>query len=273
MVMNTVADCRHGKLLFSTNDTYVGKALSLYGEYSEIECRLLCHLLKEGNTVVEVGANIGSLTVPMSKAVGRNGMVFAFEPQRTTFYCLCGNVFLNNLKNTFCFPHAVGDKDDVILIPDIDYDIVGNYGSFSIAEKSSFEVIPNRLPVEMHPLDAYKIQECSLLKIDVEGMELQVLKGAEQLISEKRPILYVENDRNDKRDEVTDWILSRGYECWQHFPRHYNPENFKKEEENVFGEQVSANLLAFTKESGLSRESFADFELLSPDIKITVVHK
>jgi FkbM family methyltransferase len=259
-------------MLFSDHDAYVGRALGLYGEYSEVETRFLRSCINPGDIVIEAGANIGALTVPMALQAGPTGMVFAFEPQRTTYYALCGNVFLNNLKNTFCFQRALGDEPGVTMIPDIDYDFAGNYGAFSISEETAFDKIPNKLPVEINRLDDFGIQGCNLLKVDVEGMEMSVLKGAIRTIQEYKPMLYVENDRNDKRDELRQWVEALGYECWQHFPPHYSPDNYRRCEENIFGKCVSANLFAYHKDSGLKHEDFAEFELLPADIKITVIH-
>lgn len=69
---NQLADCRYGKMLFNRNDRYIGKSLSLYGEYSQAEIELFRQILKPGSLVVEVGANIGTHTLFFC-ALGRPG--------------------------------------------------------------------------------------------------------------------------------------------------------------------------------------------------------
>src|ERR1039457_6092441 len=158
--MNILKKCRHGNMIFSDNDAYVGKSFSIYGEYSEKEVELLQAIIEPGQIVVEVGANIGSLTVPISKAVGNSGMVLAFEPQKTAFYALCGNIFMNNLKNVFCYQKAIGNRAETILISEIDYDRPGNYGAFSLVENTTFNLVANKIPVEMNTLDEFNLTEC-----------------------------------------------------------------------------------------------------------------
>lgn len=257
-------------MLFSDHDAYVGRSLSLYGEYSEEETKLLVRAVKPGGIVVEAGANIGSLTVPLAKKVGPTGMVYAFEPQRTTYYALCGNVFLNNLKNTFCFQRALGNSTTLVMIPDIDYDIEGNYGCYSLTQNTGFDIVPNKIPVEMNRLDDFGLPGCDLLKADVEGMELEVLKGATNLILKNKPVLCIENDRDEGRDELRAWIESLGYECRQHFPKLYSPDNYHGGiNPNIFNGCVSVNLICLHKDSDLSFDHFADFELKAADIKFT----
>ena len=76
---------RHGLFLANPNDVYIGRALLEYGEYCEHEVQLLAPLLSEGMVAVDAGANIGAVTVPLARAVGPGGLVYAFEPQPLTF--------------------------------------------------------------------------------------------------------------------------------------------------------------------------------------------
>ena len=78
-------------------------------------------------------------------------------------------------------------------------------------------------------------------------MELQVLKGGAELIRKLKPILYVENDRKEKATELVRYIDSIGYDMYAHNPRLFNPNNYFKNSENVFGEIVSGNMLCMPK--------------------------
>ena len=72
---------KHGVFKFFNNDIYVGSSLREYGEFSEIEYSMMEKFVQDGDTVIDVGANIGCFTVPLAKKVGFTGRVIAFEPQ------------------------------------------------------------------------------------------------------------------------------------------------------------------------------------------------
>ena len=96
-------DCRHGRLMYLLNDAYIGRSLDVYGEYSEGEIDLFRQLLRPGDVAIDVGANIGALTVGMARLVQPGGAIVAFEPQRTIFDILCNNLRLNSLANVTAF--------------------------------------------------------------------------------------------------------------------------------------------------------------------------
>jgi hypothetical protein len=79
---------RHGYFLVNRNDFYIGKAIEIYGEYGGLESAFLQCLVKEGDNVIEVGANIGAHTISLARSVGPRGRVFAFEPQRACYALL-----------------------------------------------------------------------------------------------------------------------------------------------------------------------------------------
>jgi FkbM family methyltransferase len=117
MVMKT---CRHGTLLFNQQDTFVGRSLDLYGEWCEAEIDLLAQVLKPSDVVLDVGANIGSHTVPFAKLVGESGRVVAFEPQRLVFQNLCANLALNALRNVVTYDAGVGKDAGWMHLPVFD---------------------------------------------------------------------------------------------------------------------------------------------------------
>jgi hypothetical protein len=93
---NRLKACRYGTLLYNINDRYIGQALDLYGEYSEGEVVLFRRIVRPGDIVLDVGANLGAHTIFFSTAVGPRGAVLAFEPQRLVFQALCANMALNS---------------------------------------------------------------------------------------------------------------------------------------------------------------------------------
>jgi hypothetical protein len=77
----------------------------------------------------------------------------------------------------------------------------------------------------------------------------------------------------ENREELYDWIVDQGYECWQHFPKLYNEDNYHGGvSPNVFGDCISANLICVHRDSDVKKSHFHGFELLNGDVKITIIN-
>jgi len=257
--MNVIKCCRYGTMMFNTNDEWIGRSFDLYGEYSEGEVDLFKYLIKPGQTVMDIGANIGALTVPMARFVGATGRVIAFEPQQLMYYVLCGNIALNNLVNTDCMYMALGGESGTINVPMIDVSQKGNYGGLSLngvyeGEGIKFKTVP-KIELDLLNLDV------SFMKIDVEGMEKEVILGAKETIERCRPLLYVEDDRAENSKDLRDLIRSMGYTLYYHRPFLYNPGNIASNPRNelVVGDKPAAslNLLCVPE---IEEHSLVDFE-------------
>jgi FkbM family methyltransferase len=151
--------------------------------------------------VLDIGANLGAFSIPVARRVAAHGAhVYAFEAQRIIFQQLCGNVFLNRVGNCFAYNVAVGASDGMMRLPKIDYLRSENIGSVSLLpeiqdvtrvsySRTEFE------EVELKALDSFRFKgRCSFIKIDVEGFESEVLKGALRLIetNDFPPVLFEE---------------------------------------------------------------------------------
>ncbi|HEY1798499.1 MAG TPA: FkbM family methyltransferase [Stellaceae bacterium] len=240
--VTVIKDCRHGRMMFLPHDQYVGRALDLYGEYGEIEARTLAQLVKPGQTVVEVGANMGAHTVHLGRLVGPSGQVIAFEPQRAMFYLLCANLALNDLFHVMAYRIALGDAPGNAPVPLVDVHQPANFGG-----KALFDPGPTE-QVLVRRVDGLALPALHLLKIDVEGMEMQVLRGARETIARYRPIIYAENDRRGKSPALIRLLVEYGYDLYWDLPPLYNSDNFARNPTNVFPRLVSANLLCLPKE-------------------------
>ena len=232
-----VKRCRHGVLAYNRNDVFIGRSLSVYGEYSEDEVAFLCRLLAPGDTVVEAGANIGSITVPLARAVGPGGRVIAFEPQRVAFELLCANAVLNELGHVEPRRAAVGAEPGDIVVPVLPQDTAFNFGGVILGDA----VTGDRVPVER--IDDLGLGACRLVMADVEGMEATVIEGARDTILKHRPLLYVENNQKDRSPPLITLVQSLGYRLFWHFPPLFSPANFAGIAENVLGPVVSTNML------------------------------
>jgi FkbM family methyltransferase len=251
---NCLAKMRDGWMLYNKNDSYIGASIRKYGEWSHSEMNIFQQILKEGNYVVEVGANIGSHTLGISKLVGLSGKIYAYEPQRIIFQTLCANMALNSRTNVYCFEQAASDTKEIITVPDIDYSQQANFGAVSIEQFSTGAA----LDVVILDDELKDIARLDLLKIDAEGMEYKALNGAKILISKYKPILYVENDRPEKSQALIELIQSMDYKLYWHRAPIYNPNNYAENEENIFEDQISLNMICFPTSTKTNMAGFTE---------------
>ncbi|HBH7052985.1 TPA: FkbM family methyltransferase [Morganella morganii] len=137
--------------------------------------------------IYDIGANLGSWTIPVGNYFQhRNGIVYSFEPQRQVYNQLCGNIYLNKLKNCYTFNSALGDYDGEIDVPVPNPYTDNNLGAVSL-DKTIFleQRCGSEFPTEkrtINTLDTLNMPHASLIKIDAQGLELEVLKGGRKWI-------------------------------------------------------------------------------------------
>ena len=180
----------------------------------EPEYALLSSLLDEGDWAIDVGANIGHYTKRMSDLVGQAGRVIAFEPVVDTFSLLAANVQNCEFQNVTLLNAAAADATGLasISIPHFENGTL-NYYEASINDEDQ------GLSVMTMAIDSLQLDSpVRLLKIDAEGHELAVLRGAINLLRRCKPILIVEVSSHD----VHSFIESFGYsrETLRNSPNH-----------------------------------------------------
>jgi FkbM family methyltransferase len=177
------------KLYLKLSRSNVQKLIYLEGERFIEERYLLFKLLKRGMTVVDVGANIGYYALLFARSAGHSARILCFEPDPENLAELRRNCSANNLRNATVYEKAVGSFDGTVgLTP----------GLNSIVANKEAGV----LQIPIVKLDTEIQERIDFIKIDVEGYELHVLNGAERIIKEHRPILFV---------EVHPWLLPEGH--------------------------------------------------------------
>ena len=200
---NVLISCDHGLMIvnrFDRNESGVGHSQWLldHGNASTVESHNCYQRIKniQSPIIFDVGANIGTFTTWMSRAFP-NGKIFSFEPQRSVFQILCGNVAINNLYNVYAHQCAIGDQNSIIEVDEPNYFGNEDYGTFSLVDKVIKNVTSEKLIVEVKTIDwimdLYSIPRVDLIKIDVEGMDLSVLEGARQMIERFHPCIFIEH--------------------------------------------------------------------------------
>ena len=203
----------YGPCKFYGKDEYIGRSLYAYGEWSGDECEKIISLAN--GLCLDVGANIGF----MSMALASTGLaVLSFEPQEELYRLLVENT--TDLP-VVPFHMALGSTTDVAHMPIIRYGERGNYGGVPLVGKSF-----GTREVKIDTIDNLKLEDVGFIKIDVEGHELEVLKGAEQTIRHWKPIMYIEDDREDKRRALHAYLEELDYSIEQHRPKLFRENNF-----------------------------------------------
>jgi FkbM family methyltransferase len=196
---------------------------------------------KPGGVVLDIGANLGTFCVPLARKVPKH-KYHAFEPQRIVNYQLCANVIINGLDNIHTYELALSDRDDQINLVMPDYTNETNIGAFSIdkeVRENEYEcsTVSTTNRIDLIPLDSLCFDSIRLIKIDVEGHELEVIKGGIETIKRNNypPIIFEawtwKPWYQEKRTALFEYLQGHGYEIKElgqnNIARHPNHEGMK----------------------------------------------
>ncbi len=204
-----------GKEIRVSADDNVGSQIAKLGLYDLAVTEALWRLCEPGELALDVGANIGYTMFVMAERL-RTGKIIAYEPHPIIFQELVSNV--ESLASQGCqthieaVPKALGPS--VCQLPlFVPRDFKYHRGESSLAAPSHLECTDEPHLVDVDTLDAQMVGQSSIgvMKIDVEGFELDVLSGAIQLFTEKRVRDCVFEEHRPFPTPVTDWLQSRGY--------------------------------------------------------------
>jgi FkbM family methyltransferase len=184
--------------------------------------------LKPGSVVIDVGAHIGNFTVFMMRTLGRDGTVIAVEPAPETFLCLARNIGKQTRESGIanCLPLAcaLGDQTtEANFIVKPDHPSASSL--LGIPEGGQRTVSVQVLTLD-DLADFVGDYPLSFVKIDVEGSEIDVLKGGQKLISEKRPVMFIETSlyafdaRGITGRELEEAVIQLGYRI-EYFPQEW----------------------------------------------------
>jgi len=225
--------CKYGWMIY--DGPYIGKCLELYGEYSESEVSVFKSCIKQGDVAIEIGANIGSLTLPISQLVGPEGRVIAVESHPETFNILCANLAINGLKNVKPINSFVANSNDV----ETSSPVWGKYAFVSEIWETQYL-----------KLDDILLPRLDFMKVDVDGNELAVLKSGVRHIEKYKPIIYFENDLKDRSPDLLQWIMALGYRVFFHLAPIFLGNNFYENPENAWAPKVIHSLMMLAVPDG-----------------------
>lgn len=205
------------KVIISGRTLYVDRAdetitrTLLTGDYEPLETKILTTLIREGNTVLDVGANIGYYTTLFSQLVGKHGRVIAFEPTPRTFRLLKKNLNVNGCRNVEAHQVALSD----ISASGTLHINLYNRGGNRIYESPGMPTQAVR--VERYDKFIDPLVRIDVIKIDVEGAEMLALRGMEGMIARDRPTIIAEfvpytlKKAGTSAEEMLDFLSKYGY--------------------------------------------------------------
>lgn len=201
----------------------------------------LLHLRRQyfgdGVVAIDGGANIGAHAIAWGIEMTYFGEVLAFEPQERIYYALCGNIAINNCFNVRALHAALGNpqlvdstpnatdatqnaiQNATIEVPLLNYATNSSFGSLELRQRDNNEFIGQHIDytrtqkVPLISIDSLGLSRIDYVKIDCEGMELEVLNGAIESIKSEKPILQIEIIKSNPQ-EIIDLLKPFGYEIF-----------------------------------------------------------
>ncbi|HYL84934.1 MAG TPA: FkbM family methyltransferase [Candidatus Angelobacter sp.] len=247
-------------------DNAIDHAL-LAGRFETAELRFTERLLQPGMTVLDIGANHGLYTLLASRCVGSRGRVFAFEPSPRECKRLRTHTWLNRCTNVSVQACALGNETTEACL----YVVEGSQTGCNSLRPPIANTGTSPQNVRVNRLDdwlrEHKIERVEFIKLDVEGAELEVLRGARELL-ERRPRPVILAEVQDLRTqpwgypakEIIDFLRDRGYQWFS-----LSPEGLL-EPLDVSRKTFDGNFVACPEESAasLQRDSLAALPATSP---------
>jgi FkbM family methyltransferase len=212
---NVLVACDHGAMIvnrFDHDHNLVGQSQFLldHGSTSTVEIHICATLLQNTPVPVifDVGANIGTWTTWAAR-FWPHGTIHAFEPQHQVFQMLCGNCAINNLYNVHAHNVALGNQNTTITVNEPDYFIQQDFGRFSLLHDHRVKDSGRSMMVQIETLDLimekFAVPKIDLIKIDAEGMDIMVLRGALETIKTHAPFIFMEH--HDTHESYADQIV------------------------------------------------------------------
>lgn len=171
-------------------------------------------LSKGGGNFVDIGAHIGSWTLIMARHAHH---VTAFEPQKMRYYQLCGNIAINGLENVTAYNMGLASAErSGTSLPLTKYgDDTGSSTLRPDVVEKTTHAVNGVETIQLKCLDDFELDSLSLIKIDVEGFELEVLRGAEKTLQRCRPTIMLElwpyEYFKPSKEETVAWLRSHNY--------------------------------------------------------------
>ena len=202
---------RNKTINYIKNDNCIGRTLKNGHYWEEWMFEYIKQNYIENTNIIDLGGNIGTTTLLMSEVLSHNCKIITFEPIYSDI--LLKNILDNNLTgNVEIYPYGVGNEIKTLKIKPINLSDNINFGAVSIIH--NLENKDDSFSINIVPLDYFNFENISLIKIDVEHMEIEVLEGCLNLIKRCKPTILIETYQLSKMKETNIFkeLLTLGYE-------------------------------------------------------------
>lgn len=250
-------ETQYGDFNVISNDKVVSESLRLYGEWAQNEISILSRFINKNDVVIDVGAFIGSHAVAFAN-IAPEGMVYSFEAREDIFNILVKNA--EKFNNIRAFNFGLGSKKTELSIEKNDTDEEQNPGALNLKEITESD---RQEIINIERLDNFSFDKVDFMKVDVEGMEYEVLLGAKKTIDRFEPVLFLEINDVHHSVDILNWAKNNAYVIYGVNAAAYNPRNFNCNEHNIFGEASETGFL-LVKDSKLKRnkKNLTDLSLI-----------
>jgi len=200
--------------------SFVEKDLYFLGTYEAGIMDVIQKNLSRGDVFIDVGANVGVMTLLASRVVGEMGFVYSFEPHPDLYTNLKENIRVNSANNVMCMPVGIGDREESRYL--FERDVCR--GASTLVDRAGNS--DNKYLVDVRTLDDLMSNHkrgVNMIKIDAEGYDLKVLFGADGTIRKYQPIIIIEcSPHYPDSWEIMEWLKQRNYRLYklknrQHF--------------------------------------------------------
>lgn len=174
--------------------------------------------VKNGQKIIDVGSNIGYVALMFSKKVGSDGIVYTFEPEKSNFQLLEKNIEKNNVKNVVPINKAVSNKTDKVLLHLATSSGADDSGGHSVIKNKSHT--ENTQLIDQTSLDDHfpKNTKIDWVKIDAEGLDLEVITGMTRLLEEnpniKLIVEYLPRVQGNNSETLVKKLVELGFKLY-----------------------------------------------------------
>jgi FkbM family methyltransferase len=205
---------RNKTINYIKNDSCIGFVLKKGYYWEEWMFKYIQENYLENTNMIDLGGNIGTTTLLMSEVLSDNCNVFTFEPVYHDI--LFKNILDNNLNNkVVIYPYGVGNEIKSLKIKSVNLSDNINFGGLDLMQHLENDC--DSVKINIVPLDYFNFENVSLIKIDVENMEIQVLEGCINLIKKCKPTIIIESHQLNtlKQTSIFKELVNIGYEIYR----------------------------------------------------------
>ena len=166
--------------------------LYLFGTFEPATVKVLKRLVKSGDTALDIGANVGYMSLVLAKCVGNSGRVFSFEPDSKNFALLKRNIALNADCNIEPIAKAVSDSHQPIRLYHAKFDFNAGAHSMLPSEKHSSDFVEIEATTIDEFVTSHGLKKVDVIKIDIEGAEMKAFNGMSETLRRSRPFVVCE---------------------------------------------------------------------------------